>query len=218
MKKFRFMIPVILWLCLMGQTTWATNAYVTDFFRISLRRGPSIENKILKFLPSGMPVEILKTQEGWSYIQHLDSDDNDVRGWVLSRYLITRLPWEQQVRSLKEEIGPLKEKLAGIENELAEAAKREQKLSKELREYIDAHNKLQDEYRSLKKASADYLNLKAAFETIRQTVKTLTIENEDLRISQMNKWFAIGALVLLCGLMIGLVIGRQQKRRRSLYF
>ena len=54
--------------CLMGQTSWAKKAYVTDSFRISLRRGPSIENKILEFLPSGMPVEILESKEGWNLV------------------------------------------------------------------------------------------------------------------------------------------------------
>jgi SH3 domain protein len=43
------------------------------------------------------------------------------------------------------------------------------------------------------------------------------LRGEKFRSSYRTKWFATGALVLLCGLMIGLVIGRQQKRRSSLY-
>jgi len=188
MKRFRLIIPIALGLSIIAQASWAAKAYVTDSFRISLRRGPSIENKILKFLPSGMPVEVLESQEGWSRVQPLESRQRSIKGWVLSRYLITRLPWETQARSLEQENIQLKEKLARIEEE---------------REV------------TLKRKVADYLELKAAHEIAQETVQTLTRENESLRSSQRNKWFAMGALVLLCGLMIGLVIGGKEKKRRS---
>jgi len=188
MKRFRLIIPIALGLSIIAQASWAAKAYVTDSFRISLRRGPSIENKILKFLPSGMPVEVLESQEGWSRVQPLEPRQRSLKGWVLSRYLITRLPWETQARSLEQENIQLKEKLARIEEEREE---------------------------TLKWKVADYLELKAAHEIAQETVQTLTRENENLRSSQRNKWFAMGALVLLCGLMIGLVIGGKEKKRRS---
>jgi len=188
MKRFRLIIPIALGLSIIAQASWAAKAYVTDSFRISLRRGPSIENKILKFLPSGMPVEVLESQEGWSRVQPSESRQRSIKGWVLSRYLITRLPWETQARSLEQENIQLKEKLAHIEEEREE---------------------------TLKRKVADYLELKAAHEIAQETVQTLTRENESLRSSQRNKWFAMGALVLLCGLMIGLVIGGKEKKRRS---
>ncbi len=188
MKRFRLIIPIALGLSIIAQASWAAKAYVTDSFRISLRRGPSIENKILKFLPSGMPVEILESQEGWSRVQALEPGKRSIKGWVLSRYLITRPPWETQARSLGQENIQLKERLARIEGEQGE---------------------------TLKRKVADYLELKATHEIAQETVQTLTKENENLRSSQRNKWFAMGALVLLCGLMIGLVIGSKEKKRRS---
>jgi len=114
MRRFQFIIPAILGICLMGQTSWAERAYVTDSFRISLRRGPSIENKILKFLPSGLPVEISESQDGWSRVQLSENGRTYMQGWVLSRYLVTRLPWKVQAESLKKENARLKEKLTRI--------------------------------------------------------------------------------------------------------
>jgi len=188
MKRFRLIIPIALGLSLMAEASWAAKAYVTDSFRISLRRGPSIENKILKFLPSGLPVEVFESQEGWSRVRPLESGRGSIEGWVLSRYLIARLPWENQARSLKQENAHLKEKLACIEEEWQE---------------------------TLRRKAADYLELKKAYEIGQETVQRLTKENEGLRSSQRNKWFATGALVVLCGLMIGLVMGRHEKKRRS---
>ena len=186
-KVLRLMIPMILGLCLMVQTSWAKMAYVTDWFRISLRRGPSIENKILKFLPSGLPVEVLESQDGWNRVRLMEGDQGALEGWVLSRYLVTRLPWEDQARSLREENTRLKEKIARIDKEWAEKVRLE-----------------------LGNAS----QLKEDYEATLKTVQTLTKENQSLMSSRRKKWFVTGALVLLCGLMIGLVVG---KRKSSYY-
>lgn len=187
MKVCTLIIPMTLALCLMVQTSWAKNAYVTDWFRISLRRGPSIENKILKFLPSGLPVEVLESQEGWNRVRLLEGDQGALEGWVLSRYLVSRLPWEQQARSLREENARLKEKIANIDRAWSE--------------------KVQQELGSVKQ-------LKQNYEATKKTVQMLTKENENLRSSRRKKWFVTGALVLSCGLMIGLVMG---KRKSSYY-
>ena len=80
------------------------------------------------------------------------------------------------------------------------------------------------EYLELKKGAEGYLRLKTIHEATerdlkaaRSEVSTLTAENEALRSSEQNRWFLIGALVLLCGLLIGGIVGRQQKKRRFLY-
>ena len=83
-------------LCLLSSVSWASKAFVTDNFRISLRRGPRIENKILKFLPSGQPVEILETQEGWTRVRPMGPDQDGLDGWVLSHYIISRTPWQNK--------------------------------------------------------------------------------------------------------------------------
>jgi SH3 domain protein len=197
---------------------------VTDSLKISIRTGPSIENKIINYLGSGHPVDVLGSQDGWSHIKVLKHKIDDLEGWILSRYLITRLPWEFLAKTLKEENTNIKEKLARIEKEFGETAYREQILIKETKEDTEALEKLRSEYETLRRESADYLKLKDAYERTRsilesnqKSIKELTQENETLRTSQQNRWFAIGALVLLCGLIIGIVLGRQ-KKRKSLYY
>ena len=171
----------------MGHTSWAAKGYVTDSFRISLRRGPSTENKILKFLPSGYPVEILKTEEGWSLVSSLADDPENIKGWVLSRYLIIRPPWENQAKLLLQENAVLKKKLARLEDKRDGALKRE---------------------------TDKYVKLEAIHASSQKTMQMLTKENENLRFSQKNRWFLSGGLVLLCGLISGMIVGRQQKKQR----
>ncbi len=187
MDRFRLITIVILGLCLMGHTSWAAKGYVTDSFRISLRRGPSTENKILKFVPSGHPVEILETKEGWSLVRSLADDQEHLKGWVLSRYLIIRLPWEDQAKSLLQENAVLKEQLARLESERDTA---------------------------LKQNADKYVKLKTLNESSQKTIQMLTKENESLRFLQKNRLFLSGALVLLCGLISGMIVARQQKKQR----
>ena len=197
MKTLRVIVIIALGLCLTGQVSQAEKAYVTDSFEITLRSGPSVQNKIISLIRSNQPLEILESQENWSHVRLLEREQGDTEGWVLSRYLVTRLPWKIQAESLKQENSQLKEKVGHIEKEWGEVARKEQDLSKVKQAYEDTNAKL---------------------EASQKAVQKLTRENEHLRSSERNKWFGMGALVLLSGLMIGSVIGRQEKKRKSLLY
>jgi SH3 domain protein len=143
---------------------------------------------------------------------------------VLTRYLMSREPWVVQAESLREENTRLRERMAILESRLDEAIRKEQALSKEREQAAKDLDAMKEEYEALKEGARGYLQLQAIhkaaqseLETARNEVRRLAEEVEQLRSSQMNRWFATGALVLLCGLLIGLLVGRQQRRRRSLY-
>ncbi len=217
MIRFRHIAAMTVCFLLVGQTCFGAQAYVTDTFRISLRRGPSIENKILKFLPSGLPVEVLESEEGWSHVAPLGPEEDNIRGWVLSRYLITRPPWETQAKALKEENISLVEKLAQIEKEHEATLIGRNEASENLEVNREALQKLQKEYETLKQGAAEFLKLEAAYKALEKTSEEIMDENERLKSSEARKWFTIGALVLLFGLLLGLLFGRQKRRRSSLY-
>jgi SH3 domain protein len=121
-KGFGFILAVIAALCLRVRPVWATKAYVTDNFRVTLRTGPSTENKILAMIPSGPSVAIPDSREDWSYVRIVGA----VQGWVLSRFLVDRPLGKTRARSLMEENARLREKLASSERKLTEALHREE--------------------------------------------------------------------------------------------
>jgi len=180
--RLPFIFILAAWVWLMALPAEAKTAYVTDFFEITLRTGPSTENKVLTVISTGQPVEILETREGWSYVRLLDKE-NKKEGWVLNRFLVDRLPWKTQFQSVREENNQLREQLVSCENQLQGAVRREKNASSEV-------------------------------QAMQTQIRRLADENQRLKSSQQHKWFAIGAVVLLCGLLIGLVIGRRQKSRR----
>ncbi len=189
MKRICFIALLTLGVCLIAGVVPAKRAYVTDTFRISLRRGPNVENKILKFLPSGLQVDIQESQDGWDRVLIQEGEDETLEGWVLSRYLVTRLPWEVQAESLLQENAALKEQLAGM----AKGLKQE----------------LLESQARLKKLTTNTKN-------VEDTTQSLAAENEALRSSEKVKLFAMGTVVLLLGMLIGLMASRQ-KRRQALY-
>jgi len=221
MKTRSMMLLVISGFLGITQQGWAAKAYVTDSFEITLRTGPSNENKIIAMLFSGRPLEVLDARGEWSQVKILDDGKE---GWVMSRYLVTRLPWEVQAKKLQEDSVSLNAKLNRLQKEFADESQQRQGLAAELKQKTQEHEVLSKEYLELKKGAEGYLRLKTIHEATEKDLKAaqselskITAENEALRSSEQNRWFLSGALVLLCGLLIGGIAGRQQRKRRSLY-
>jgi SH3 domain protein len=201
---------------------WADKAYVTDSFEITLRTGPTTGNKIMGMLSSGQAVDVVSREGEWSFVR-LPGDDKE--GWVVSRYLINRLPWELQAKALQEELARLRTKAGQTEKDFSEASRQSQDLTAELKHKTQELDRLQKEHSELQRGAEGYLKLKALnaateknLAAAQKELINVAAENEKLRSSQQNKWFLYGALVLLCGLLIGTLIGRQQKRRKSSFY
>lgn len=227
MNGFRFLLhSITIGLCLIGQSAWATRAYVTDSFEVTLRTGPSTQNKIIALLPSGTPLEVLGSQDDWSHVcLFQEQREENMEGWILSRYLVTREPWRSQAKYLMKGNARLGEKLARTEEGRVEAAHRAEEVLKKLKNKTRTLRKLQKEHESLKMEATNYLELRATHEATLSTLKTtqkiaqeLTLENEKLKSSKRITWFVTGALVLLVGLVIGLGLGKRQKKQRTVLY
>jgi SH3 domain protein len=221
-------VLVVILFCLMGvsrEGQGGTTVYVTDSFEITLRTGPSTDNKIIYTPQSGQALELLEVQGDWSHVRLLRKGNEPIEGWVLSRYLVSRLPWELKAKSLTEENSTLKDRLGALQKAFDAVSQEEKKLSENFQEKNKAFQALQTDYESLKSGAAEYLRLKSEqkatrskLETLQQTINELCAENRRLDSSQRNLWFATGALVLLCGLLIGVAVGRQYRKKRSSYY
>ena len=224
MKRLGLVFGIIMLFILTDHAAWAKRAYVTDSFQITLRSGPSTDNKVIMMPSSGQAMEVLEEQEGWSHVRLLTDGDSPKEGWVLNRYLIFRQPWEMQTQYLRQKNDELTEKYNEMKKQLDEALNEKRGLTGSLEQNTEAFQRLQKQYDALKQGAEGFLKLRSSYEAAKKSLTTVTNEiqkleqeNEELRSSQINRWFATGALVLLCGLLIGLLVGRQQKKRRSVY-
>jgi SH3 domain protein len=210
---------------LMSRVCWAEKAYVKDSLLITFRTGPSTQHAVIARLSSGQPVEILGVDGDWSHIRLVEDGRPTKEGWVLSQYLITRQPWKMQAQIALKESAEFKQKAADLEKELSETVRREQELTISLKDTAAALAELREEYESLKEGAAGYLELKATHTATQSELDATRLELEELmeRYEKLKgferwKWFGTGAGVFLSALLIGIVLGRRQKKRRSSYY
>ncbi len=225
MTKWTIVFFVSLGICLSSVPCSAEKAYVTNPTKITLRRGPGIKDKILAMLPEDELVEILNSQEGWSRVRLLAPKWKNKEGWVVSGFLVSHVPWEIQVGSLKEENAQLKEKLNKIEKEWSELSGEREGLRGKLGKSGTDLDTIRERYETLKREASGYLELKKEYQIEKTkmqdalaTAEKLTKENSGFKASQRNTWFLTGAAVMLVGLIFGLVLGRREKKRRSSYY
>jgi SH3 domain protein len=221
MRAFRTLLVLLGFLAL-AQMARAERVYVTDSFEITLRTGPTTDNKIIAMVPSGAALETLEEKDGWARVRRIGPETDVNTGWVLSRYLIKRRPWEDQAKELLSANQALRKRLAEAEETLKETVDRQKALREKFTQSDDTLTQIRKEYEDLKKGSADYLGLQKKYEALRldfdrvvSARDSLTNELAGYKMSQRIRWFLAGGGVLFLGWVIGAWMGRLQKKRRG---
>jgi len=197
----------------LGQTV-----YVTDEFEITMRTGPSLENKIIAMLSTGTKLETIEEKEDWCLVK----DPTGREGWILKRYVSETIPKKILVEQLQKQY---KEALKNLETQTAKGLtfeKENRELRKALNTSQEQLEKVQKDYTGLMNESKDFLKLKNEHATnladLRQATSELTElrkENEDLRLSKNVIWFLSGAAVVIVSWLIGYIMGRIRRKSRS---
>ena len=206
---------LVLLLCLFSASVYGETMYVSDTLKLTLRTGPSIENKIIAVIESGQEMEVIKFGDEWSQVRL----PNGKEGWVLSRYLtsdetngikLQRL--ETKHKNLMIQAAELLEENNGLKTENT-------RLSSELEAMQKQLEKIQTDYEALKTEATEFLTLKAnynrtASQLAAQTAKAKKLEEQvsSLAMNTYIKWFLAGSGVLIVGFLIGFSTKRQRRR------
>ncbi|MCP4720131.1 MAG: TIGR04211 family SH3 domain-containing protein [Desulfobacteraceae bacterium] len=202
----RKMLKILASICLLG-LVWAgglaaQDIYVTGITKITMRTGPGVEHKIVAMLTSGSKLETIEYQRDWS---HVKTRDNKT-GWVLSRFLTEKVPQTLLVKQLQNEN---KDLVAALE----QAEEKKQTLT-EKNEFL---TDIEEKYKKLEQASADFLKLNASYKELAklsQDQKDQILILEENMNNEEKLWFLSGAGVFIVGLIIGL--STRKKKRSSL--
>jgi SH3 domain protein len=201
-------------------TLQAATRYVTDSLEVTLRTGESNRYRIIRMLPSGTPLEVLSVNKATDYAR-VRIEDGTV-GYVLERELqeepaarVRILELEQRLAELQAEPDALSARLAALQTEHARIDADFQELQRE-------KQRLEEELATIRRASANILDITSDRERLRIQVSELTREradlqqaNRDLSNQTNQRWFMIGAGVILIGVLIGLLLPHLRFRRRS---
>jgi len=198
----------------------AASRYVTDQFQITLRSGESTTHKILRMLPSGYKVDLISSNadSGYSLVRTEDGKE----GYVLTRQLLEipvardRLEKaERRLNELLQEPGKLSAQLAAVQSKLDEVQQSHDSLAQE-------KAKLDGELESIRRTASDAIRISNERNELRKLVAQLTHqveelkqENRELNNNSNQKWFMIGAGIIILGIVIGLILPHLRFQRRK---
>ncbi len=186
--------------------------YVTDKIKITLRTGPSIQNKILRMLLSGTKLYPTgEVENGWIKVK----TETGVEGWVLKKYTLTRPPASLKLKDCLQQT----QKLTGVVKENKNLKNELSSLKKEYETLKNNFLELKNDAANIETLKNNYLTAKKELELLKSSVFKLEKENSYLRSRKNLYWFLIGALTVLFSFFVGFIIGRVQRRKnKSLYF
>ncbi len=197
----------------------AATRYVSDDFKITVRRGESSEHKVIKMLASGTPVEVLSTNEDTGYSQIRTQDG--VTGYVLSRYLMETPAARERLAAVEQRLAELQQEPDKLGGQLAALQQRHAALQSEFEQTRQTNEHLELELAQIRRTAADAVSISEERDQLLKQVNTLNrqledvkLENQGLRDHSDKKWFISGAGVLAAGIALGLIIPRLRSRRR----
>jgi len=216
MKKIRLSTLLFTVTLLFAASLSAKNIqYVSDDLTIPMRSGTTNGHKILKFLKSGTPLEIIELTDDEKHALVVPLNDESKTGWVETSLLMTNKSAREQLVLAKKRALAIKEKQAEIKAALAESRSENIKLQNIQSQLESKIKSLQNTLGRLRKNASDPIRIADENEQLKQEltdaeskVAELTEENIILGDENIKSWFLIGGAVSIGSLVFGIMLTR----------
>ena len=216
MKRFFLILALC---CSAAGATGESVRYVQDFIKVPLRTGQSLENKIVRMLPSGTRVELLETgDKGYSRVR----TGQGVEGWILSRYLMEQPSARDRLERVERDLAQQSEVNARLNRQIGTLKAHEAEIELSNRELEENNQQLSEELAGIRRTASRALQIEEENGRLREELSRrkeelddLLRQNATLRERTRRDWFLAGAGVALGGLVLGLIIPRIPWRRRK---
>ncbi len=196
--------------------------YVSDTQYIPLRSGAGGEYRIIhRGIPSGTRLTVARQSEDGTWAEITTA--NGTVGWIRTQYLMTDTPSKNLLAQSEQQVAQLSERNTALAAEVAQLKGERSELNRQVSETDSGLKSVSDELAQLKQISgkavqldADNRRLVEESENLRSEVDMLESENQRLSDKLDSGAFIDGALAVLLGVIITLVVPRLwPKRRRS---
>lgn len=197
----------------------AKTAYISDQLKITMRSGESTTHKVIKMLPSGMQVNVIgqNSKTGYSKIRL----PNGSTGYVLTRMVLSERPARERLAEAEKQLQMLRQEPDKLGSQLATLQDNYQTLQRQYDTLALENEQLNSEIESLRQASAEPMRIARerdqSVEKNRQLndeLATLKLSNQRLTDKTEQNWFMIGAVAIVVGILLGLILPRLRVRRR----
>jgi len=195
--------------------------YVTDRTQVELRRGPSTEYRILRYLEAGDRVEVLEQSDAQGF-SRVKVGDQDTEGWIPTASLIAEPVARERLAAAERNLSTARERVAALEGQNLELQRDLASTRHELEQSRANHGTVSRELAEIRTASANVVAMRDDNASLSQRlarrereVEQLTADNSRLGGRNNQNWFVVGAAVLLAGIVVGLVAPTLRRKRRS---
>ena len=164
------------------------SGYISDDLFIYMHAGPGNNYRILGSINAGEEVKLTGQVEN-DYIEIVDNKNREA--WVENKYINTTPGVRNEVNRLKARLASNTDVNDGLTSQLTKAKNEIERLNTETKSFELKVNKINQELEQTK----------------------AKIQNQDLELKK--EWFFNGAIVLVIGLLLGLIIPKISGRKRS---
>jgi SH3 domain protein len=217
-KKLMQLMLIGFCLAFFSATGFAEVMYISDKLKVTVRRGPGTEYKIIDIAESGERVDILEPGQEWTLVRM----GNGKEGYVTTRYLIAGPTHAVLLEQLQAKQKSLTQQAAALLEENTKLREENKRLTSALQSTEKTLKTVDADYKELKAGSAEYLTLKTKYKKVNeqlseqsQRAAKLDKELSKVELNQYIKWFLAGSGVLLVGFIVGFS-ARRGRRRPSL--
>lgn len=205
-------------LLLISLTTQAETQYIHDVLRVDMRAGPTTGFRIINFLRSGTPVEVISTAEDgeWVQVRALGRE-----GWVQSQYLSKERIARDLLDEAQQRAVTLQQRVQALTTQLT-TAQAELKQLRDIQQQMQAAEQaVRQELEELQLVSRDAIETSRNFQAQTAHIKLLEVdleklsqENLKLKENSMVDGIKWGAISVIAGALLALMIPKMTTRKR----
>ena len=198
----------------------AETRYVSDELKAPFRSSPGSTKRILKMIKSGAPVELLSVDKKSGYAKVRTNSGKT--GYMLTRELSEEPSAREQLQSIQEQMRELQAEPDQIRSRLTQLQTDYSSLQQQHQKISSENETLTQDLAGIKQSAANAIQIANERSDLHKQLTAFKRQNADLQ--QQNRelsnnfeqrWFMIGAGVVLGSVLLGWLLPLMRFRRRS---
>ncbi len=197
----------------------ADTAYISDDLNVAIRSGKTFQHRIMRFVPSGTPVEVLqRDDDGYVLIRTPEGTEGWLEGTQLSRQPHARdrlAQAERQMDGLRDRLAQVEDRVSTLRDERDQARARVQETEAAIEAMVTEMETLREAAARPMEIARENERLQDLADQYRMRAEALESRMEELRQSEQRQWFMAGAGVAVGSALLGIILTRIRWRRRN---
>lgn len=193
--------------------------YISEELEVGVRTGKTLQHRIIRNARSGERVTVVQQDDdGYSLVRFA----NGTEAWILTRYLQSQPHSRERLEAVQAQLDEIRSGSDDQAGRIAQLLEVRRALESERDSLQQQLENLETELAELRDVAARPQEIRAQNAQLRTSLLEAQNAAEDyrrqvevMRADSQRKWFMTGALVTVGSLILGILLTRLPRRRRS---